>query len=181
MASGALVGSAAESAAMMAHVVQWLGATEASQIIQNVSWIIPLVQTIHILAISVVITAVLLVHLRNFGVVMRSQSRRALAERFLPLIWYSVCVLLVTGIILIVGEPKRELPNPVFQIKMLLLVVALALTALFERPLRADALYWDQSAAHRAGAGMISIVSLALWVGIIFAGRWIAYYNPGGY
>jgi hypothetical protein len=166
---------------VIAQLVHWLGGTEASQVIQNVSWIIPLVQTIHILAISVVITAVLLVHLRNFGVAMRSQSKSALARRFLPLIWYSVCVLLVTGVILIVGEPKRELPNPVFQLKMLLLVVALALTAIFQQPLRADPLYWDQSAAHRTGALMISLVSLALWTGIIFAGRWIAYYNPGGY
>jgi hypothetical protein len=166
---------------VIAQLVHWLGGTEASQVIQNVSWIIPLVQTIHILAISVVITAVLLVHLRNFGVAMRSQSKSALAQRFLPLIWYSVCVLLVTGVILIVGEPKRELPNPVFQLKMLLLVVALALTAMFQQPLRTDPLYWDQSAAHRTGALMISLVSLALWTGIIFAGRWIAYYNPGGY
>jgi Family of unknown function (DUF6644) len=166
---------------VIAQLVHWLGATEASQVIQNVSWIIPFVQTIHILAISVVITAVLLVHLRNFGVAMRSQSRSALAQRLLPLIWYSVCVLLITGVILIVGEPKRELPNPVFQLKMLLLVVALALTAIFQRALRADPLYWDQSPAHRTGAVMISLMSLALWIGIIFAGRWIAYYNPGGY
>jgi hypothetical protein len=166
---------------VIAQLVHWLGGTEASQVIQNVSWIIPLVQTIHILAISAVITAVMLVHLRNFGMAMRSQSKSALAQRFLPLIWYSVCVLFVTGVILIVGEPKRELPNPVFQLKMLLLVVALALTAIFQQPLRADPLYWDQSAAHRTGALMISLVSLALWTGIIFAGRWIAYYNPGGY
>lgn len=165
---------------MIMQLVHWLGATEASQVIQNVSWIIPLVQTVHILAISVVITVVLLVHLRNFGLAMMSQAKSALARRLLPLIWYSVCVLLVTGVILIVGEPKRELPNPVFQLKMLLLVVALALTAIFQQPLRADPLYWDQSAAHRTGARMISLVSLALWIGIIFAGRWIAYYNPGG-
>ena len=166
---------------MITQWVHWLGATEASQVIQNVSWIIPLVQTIHILAISVVITAVLLVHLRNFGLAMRTESKGGLAGRLLPLIWYSVCVLFVTGVILIVGEPKRELPNPVFQLKMLLLVVALVLTAVFQQPLRADPLYWDQSAAHRAGARMISLVSLAVWIGIIFAGRWIAYYNPGGF
>lgn len=164
---------------MLNQVVHWLGATQASHVISNVNWIIPAVQTVHILAISVVITVAFLVHLRNFGVAMTGQPKGAVAQRFLPLIWYAVGVLLVSGIILIVGEPKRELPNPMFQLKMLLLLAALTLTALFQRPLRSDPLYLDRPGARRAGAYLISFLSLALWTGIVFAGRWIAYYNPG--
>jgi hypothetical protein len=60
---------------------------------------------------------------------------------------------------------------------MVLLVVALALTALFQRPLRADPLYWDHTKGRRAGAVTLSAVSLAVWIAIVFAGRWIAYWN----
>lgn len=164
---------------MLNQIIHWLGATRASHIIANVSWIIPAVQTVHILAISVVITATFLVHLRNFGVALTGQSKGAVAQRFLPLIWYAVGVLLLSGIILIVGEPKRELPNPMFQLKMVLLVAALTLTAIFQRPLRSDPRYLDCSGMRRAAVCMISLASLALWIGIVFAGRWIAYYNPG--
>lgn len=166
---------------MLNQVVHWLGATRASQIIANVNWIIPTVQTVHILAISVVITAAFLVHLRNFGMALTGQPKGAVAQRFLPLIWYAVGALLVSGIILIVGEPKRELPNPMFQLKMVLLVAALTLMAIFQRPLRSDPGYLDRPGTRRAGAYLISLVSLALWIGIVFAGRWIGYDNPGGY
>ena len=84
-------------------------------------------------------------------------------------------MLLVQEVVLIVGEPHRELVNPVFQIKMVLLVVALALTAVFQRFMQADPLYWDHTHARRAAAATLSVISLAVWIGIVFAGRWIAY------
>ena len=160
---------------MIDDLVRWLASTHASHFIRIVTWVIPTVQTIHILAISAVISAVMLIYLRSFGVAMRGEARAEVARRFLPIIWYGVLVLLVTGVILIVGEPDRELPNPMFQLKMVLLVGALTLTALFQRPLRRNPGYWDQTAARRAGAMMLSVVSLALWIGIVIAGRWIAY------
>jgi hypothetical protein len=160
---------------MIGQLVQWLANTHASYVIQTVSWLIPAVQTVHILTISAVMTAVALIHLRTFGIAVPSQSRAAVANRFVPVIWYGVLVLLATGIILTVGEPGRELENPMFRLKMLLIVVALALTAVFQRPLRAEPLYWDRSGSRRAWALTISFVSIAVWIGIVFAGRWIGY------
>jgi len=162
---------------MLEELVREIAATAASQVIRTVSWIIPAVQTIHILGFSAVVAAVMLVHLRSFGVAMRGEPRAAVANRFLPIVWYGVPILLVSGVILVVGEPHRELLDPIFQLKMALLVVALALTAFFQRPLRADPLYWDHTTARRAGAVTLSAVSLAVWIAIVFAGRWIAYWN----
>lgn len=160
---------------MLEHFVKWIANTRASGVIRDVTWIIPAVQTVHILAISAVVSAVILLHLRSFRLALRGDPRADVARRFLPVIWYGVLVLLVTGVILIVGEPHRELVNPAFQLKMALLLVALGLTAVFQRFLRSDPLYWDRTAARRATAVMLSVISLAVWIGIVFAGRWIAY------
>lgn len=160
---------------MLEHLVGWLADTRASDVIRDVTWIIPAVQTVHILAISAVVTAVMLIHLRTFKLALSAEPRAEVARRFMPIIWYGALVLLVTGVILIIGEPHRELVNPMFQIKMALLVVALALTTVFQRFLQADPLYWDQTGARRVAAVMISAISLAVWIGIVFAGRWIAY------
>jgi len=162
---------------MLQELVREIAATAVSNAIRTVSWIIPAVQTIHILGFSAVVAAVMLVYLRSFGFAMRGEPRAAVAERFLPVVWYGVPLLLITGLILVVGEPDRELLDPIFQLKMALLVVALALTALFQRPLRADPLYWDHTLARRAGAVTLSAVSIAVWIAIVFAGRWIAYWN----
>jgi hypothetical protein len=160
---------------MIGELVHWLANTHASYVIQTVTWVIPAVQTIHILAISAVMTAVAMIHLRTFGIAVPSQARAAVTHRFVPVICYGVLVLLTTGIVLIIGEPERELENPAFRLKMVLLVVALALTALFQRPLRGEPLYWDRSNLRRASALAISFVSIAVWIGIVFAGRWIGY------
>ena len=153
----------------------WLAATPASLYIQTTDGIIPAVQTIHILCIAVVISAVFLVHLHTLGIAMRSQSGATLAKRFFPWLWWALLLLLLSGTILITAEPGRSLSNWVFQLKMVLVIAAVILTFLFQRPLRKDSDYWQRSAARRVSAGAIAIVSLCVWIGIVFAGRWIAY------
>src|SRR5579884_3060591 len=96
----------------------WLAATPVSLFIQTTDWIIPTVQTVHILCIAVVISAALMVHLHTLGLAMRSQASVVLTRRFLPWTWGALLLLLLTGAILVVAEPGRSLPNPVFQLKM---------------------------------------------------------------
>lgn len=153
----------------------WLASTQLSATIQNVSWIIPTVQTVHIVCIAIVVSAVFLVDLRILGIFARTQPIAGLADRFLTWIWYALIVLLITGSLLVIGEPGRSLANPAFALKMVMLLTVAGLTLVIQRPLRADAGFWDASGGRRATAKGIAIVSLALWSGIVFAGRWIAY------
>jgi uncharacterized membrane protein len=156
-------------------LADWLAVTELSNVIQNVSWIIPTVQTIHIVCVAIVISATFLVSLRVLGIFDRSQTIGALSHRFLPWIWYALAVLLVTGSLLIIGEPNRSLMNPAFGLKMLMLIVVASLTAVLQRPLATEAGYWDASGQRRALARSIAVLSIVLWSCIVFAGRWIAY------
>ena len=137
----------------------WLEQTPLSQAIQAAGWVVPTVQTIHILAIAAVMSSVLMLDLRLLGMVGRDQPLERVSARFRPVIWWALPVLLATGIVMIIGEPARSLANPVFQLKMLLLLAAIAVTAGLHKDSR-----------------IIAILSLSLWVGIVFAGRWIAYY-----
>jgi ABC-type transport system involved in cytochrome c biogenesis permease subunit len=123
----------------------WLEQTPLSQAIQGAGWIVPTVQTIHILAIAAVMASALMIALR-------------LDARFRRVIWWALPVLLATGAVMIVGEPVRSLENPVFQLKMALLVSAIVV---FLLPFKSR---------------IIATLSLSLWIGIVFAGRWIAYY-----
>ena len=137
----------------------WLEHTPLSQTIQSTSWVVPAVQTIHILAIAAVMSSVLMLDLRLLGVVGTDQPLARVTSRFRPVIWWTLPVLLATGAVMIIGEPARSLANPVFQLKMLLLLAAIAVTVAFHE-----------------GPRIIAVLSLALWIGIVFAGRWIAYF-----
>ena len=152
---------------------EWLATTSLSNTIQNVSWIIPTIQTIHIVCVAIVISATFLVDLRILGLFSRSQTLASLSERFLSWVWWALIVLLVTGSLLITGEPGRSITNPAFFAKMIMLVIVASLTWLLQRPLATDAGYWDGNRAIAARG--IAILSLLLWSCIVFAGRWIAY------
>jgi uncharacterized membrane protein SirB2 len=164
-------------ARMLDQFSSWLEHTSASETIQSISWIVPTVQTIHILAITVVAGSILMINLRLLGVFAADQPLKDVAARFLPFVWWTLLVLLATGAIMIIGEPPRSLKNPAFQLKMMLLVAALIVTGIFQLLLRRDPGLGDAKAGRRGAAATIAVASMLLWTGIIFAGRWIAYYS----
>jgi hypothetical protein len=150
-----------------------LSETAFSQAIQTTEWVIPAIQTVHIVAVAVVVTSILKMDLRLLGV--GRQPIATVARRYLPPVWFALPVLLLTGLTLIVAEPSRALQNWVFVLKMGLLLLAAGVTLSCQLPLRRDAAYWDASAPRRRTARLLAVLSLPLWVAIVFAGRWIAY------
>jgi hypothetical protein len=160
---------------LLESLCTWLAATPVSQTIKSAEWIVPAVQTVHILAVAAVITSVLMINLRLLGAGARELGIASITNRFLPYVWWSLPVLFVSGVTLIIGEPSRVLKSPVFLLKMGLLVAAAAVTLLCRIPLRRDAGYWDLNARRRRAARFMAAASLSLWIAIVFAGRWIAY------
>jgi hypothetical protein len=161
---------------MLGDFINWLGATPVSLAIQKVFWIIPTVQTIHILAISVVLASMAMFDLRLLGLAGKRNSIASLARRFMPWLWGALIVLAVSGSILIIGEPKRALGNVFFAMKMCMLATAIIVTLGFQVILKRDlAGGSDLAPAHFGVARIVGLLSLVLWVGIAVAGRLIAY------
>ena len=152
----------------------WIEATPLSTTIKSAAWVVPFVQSLHILAICVVIVSVAMLDLRLVGLIDREQSVRRMARRYLPPVWWALPVLALTGAIMIAGEPERELLSPFFWSKMALLATVLTLTAVLsglleDRPLA------ELPLVKRLIVQVGGALSLLLWLAIIFCGRWIAY------
>jgi hypothetical protein len=161
---------------MLGDFISWLGATPASLYIQKVFWIIPTVQTVHILAISIVLASMAMFDLRLLGLAGKRNSIASLSRRFMPWLWGALIVLAVSGSILIIGEPKRALGNVFFAMKMCMLATAILVTLGFQVILKRDlAGGSDLAPAHFGVARIVGLLSLVLWVGIAVAGRLIAY------
>jgi hypothetical protein len=161
--------------ATLADVSRWLAATPLSHTIRETGWIIPALQTMHILAVAVVFASAILVNLRILRLLQRDVPLSDVATRFLPAIWPVLFILLLTGGLLIVGEPKRSLLNSTFYIKMMLLAVAVLLTAGLQWLLVSAPQFWERRRGTRAAVLAAAALSILVWCGIIFAGRWIAY------
>ena len=163
----------------LSELSKWLAATPLSHTIQTTSWIIPTIQIIHILGVAVVFSSAVLVDLRIWRLLERDIPLAQIARRFLPPIWPVLLILLVTGSLLIVGEPRRSLLNSTFYLKMALLAVAIMLTAGLQRSISSSPNSWDKDRGRRLAARFAATASIALWCGILFAGRWIAYTQAG--
>jgi uncharacterized membrane protein SirB2 len=154
---------------------EWLQTTPVSVTIQSVEWVIPLLQSIHILMIGVVFVSILMIALRVLGRVRTDEAFGVVWNRFAPWMWSGLVVMAITGIILIVGEPIREFTALSFWLKMGLIVIAVAVTAMFGRSLAPPTLAAAHGPEFSGAAKAAVVVTLLVWVTIIFLGRAIAY------
>ena len=160
----------------VAKFANHLYGTPLSTAIRETSWIIPGVQSIHIVAIAGVVGAAIVMDLRLAGVLATDEAPRAVVKRHLPWMWSSLALLLASGFVLGLGEPYRVLMNPVFWAKMALVLTGFVLTLLFRYPI----LHPDYRIEHARAAALVKPLawaSLAIWVAVVFCGRWIAYYQ----
>jgi hypothetical protein len=165
--------------AALSEFSKWLAATPLSHVIQTTKWVIPALQTVHILSVAVVFSSAILVDLRLWRLLNRDVPLPEVARRFLPTIWPVLLVLLITGSLLIIGEPKRSLLNSAFYLKMALLAVAIVLTAWLQWSLSSSPNFWDKNRGRRMAGQLTATLSILVWCGILFAGRWIAYTQAG--
>jgi hypothetical protein len=163
----------------LSEFCNWLAATPLSHTIQTAGWIIPTLQTIHILSVAVVFSSAILVDLRIWRLLERDVPLGEITRRFLPTIWPILFILLTTGSLLIIGEPKRSLLNSTFYLKMALLAVAIVLTVALQRSTSSSPSFWDGNRFRRIAGRFAASVSILVWCGILFAGRWIAYTKAG--
>jgi uncharacterized membrane protein len=124
---------------------EWLSATPLSMQIQAIDWIIPTVQTVRILSIALVTSSAAMVDLHVLGILARSQPLAAIIQRFLPWIWRTLLVSLLSGATLVIGKPGRSLGNPAFILKMCMLAAVLILTLIFQKGITRDERYRESS------------------------------------
>jgi hypothetical protein len=159
----------------LAAFADWLASTPLSVTILSVSWLVPLVQTIHILALAALLSSVGMIGLRIVGRAGGHASVADTARRYVPWIWGALVIMLLTGLTLIIGEPGRSLTNAYLQWKMALLVLGVLLVCGFRTTVARHAPLWDPDRRPRPLAGTLAAFTFALFVAIAVLGRWIAY------
>jgi cytochrome bd-type quinol oxidase subunit 2 len=156
----------------MADLAQWLTGLPLGVMMRRLHWLFPLLQTMHILATGLVMSATIMISLRLWRV-SKTQSIAARAHRYLPWIWWSLVVLTLTGAALIVGNP-RSLRDPALPVKLWLLVPATAVTIALGLMMRGGDAFEKRAGRHLA-MSVAAAATLMLWLAITFLGRgrWI--------
>lgn len=128
-----------------------------------------LAQLFHIAGFLLILTAILIVNLRLFGVGLRHQSLPQLVKATNPLILYGLGFLALSGLFILIPSADIYYPNPAFWSKILLLSLALIVQFTLYRKVTATEF------PNRTLANVTAVLSLTLWFGVAFAGRAIGF------
>jgi hypothetical protein len=154
----------------MVELAAWLASLPIGRALRQLDWLVPWLQIVHILANGVILSAVVMIDMRVWGI-SRSQASIAMARRFQAWIWAGLVVLTVSGIALLMYAPRRVLTDLTFQVKMVVMGFAIAATVALLLALRPGREAAKGDAGGHKLAGLLGTLTLALWVGVTLAGR----------
>jgi uncharacterized protein DUF6644 len=144
-------------------------------LLNNVPGFPPIVQTVHLLSIAVIMGSIVLVDLKVLGLALGSQKTGDLVRRLMPWMWSALPILAASGLVFVIARPHRYFVNPVFGLKFTMLLPTVVLAAVFHRLNANDPRFWEGARGRRAWVKIVAGLSLLLWIGVVRAGRWIAY------
>ena len=160
----------------------WLATTLPSVFIQNhEAWMIPVIQSLHIVGIGIAVGSTLMMTLRVLGWVGTDQTVLAVQRRFGPWLTGALCLLLASGGLLIVAEPVRELVTFSFWLKMVFVAVLTVLAAVFQASVRRSGDRWEQGLVRRRSVRLAAVIIFVVLGCIIILGRLIAYDHIWGH
>ena len=102
------------------------------------------------------------------GVGLRDQPTPAVERGARPWLIGAVCTLIATGVLIGLSEAVKLYDKPAYWVKMVALACALTFTFAVRGPLA-------QRNIAGMGAKAVAAVSLALWLTVALAGRWIGF------
>ncbi len=150
---------------------QWCYQTGIGEGIRNSTWLFPVIEAFHLLGLGFTAGAILIVDLRLFGVGLRKQPAAQLWASTRPWLIGGVIVMFLSGIPLFLSESIKCYYSFPFWVKMTSLLLVLIFTFTVQRRVTQTSLTADQVPLGR----VIATVSLVLWFGVAWGGRWIGF------
>ena len=166
---------------MLFQFVSWLASFPSSLALRESIWVYPVIESVHVLTLTVFVGTSVLWDLRLLGVLLCGVSVSEAQRRFMPVMTGGFVVMVISGIVLFYGDPVRFYLNIFFRIKAVFLVLAAANAYVFHQSAAGrDLTTWHVAPRTPRTAKVAAVASLVLWAGIITAGRMIAYnwFNP---
>ncbi|HEX4003519.1 MAG TPA: DUF6644 family protein [Candidatus Acidoferrales bacterium] len=161
-----------------ANFLQWLHDTQLSTTMRESIWAEPLVETIHVLTLTLFLGFAVLLDLRLLGVCMRRRKVSEVLDQLNPFLFVGFAIMVVSGLLLFTGDPPAFWGTTFFKLKMVFLVFAGLNVLIFNATIGKKVAEWDMAAKTPSAAKVAAIVSIVLWVAIVAAGRAIAYSLP---
>jgi hypothetical protein len=142
--------------------------------ISESTWLFPFFESLHVLALTLVVGSVAVMDMRLLGIGSRSRAISELTSNMLPWTWSAFGVAVVAGSLLFSSKAVTYFANIPFRIKMVCMAFAAVNMLVFHLFTARTISGWDVGPTP-PGARAAGAISLALWVVIVATGRWIGF------
>jgi hypothetical protein len=152
-----------------------LEGTKLSIVIRSSPWLFAAAETVHVIAIALVVGLIAVLDLRLLGLSWRRRPVTEVAQDVLAWTWGCFGVAVVAGLLMFLSGPSKYLADTPFKIKMALLICAGLNMALFHLLTYRNVEDWNTSERTPWSAKIAAGLSLLFWIAIVACGRMVSF------
>jgi hypothetical protein len=156
-------------------LLHWLRETSFATSIRENASLFPWIESVHVLAVTIVIGTIGIIELRLIGLTSVNRPVSRVLRDTLPCTWTAFAVAVVSGFLLFASNAPTYAHNTFFLTKVVLLFLA-GLNALgFHSLIERSIANWDTAARTPLPARLSGVFSVVMWIGIVICGRWVGF------
>jgi hypothetical protein len=137
-------------------------------------WLFPIIETLHVMALTIVVGSIAMLDLRLLGISSRNSAVSRLSNEVLPWTWTAWTVAAVFGTLMFMAKAGTYAGNLQFRLKFVCMGLAALNMLVFHFGAYREVGRWDEGEPPMS-AKMAGALSLLLWAGVVFFGRWVGF------
>jgi hypothetical protein len=161
--------------AQVPALIAWLNNSSVGTGIRESIWFFPVIETMHVLALSVSAGVLMWFDVRLMGWGMKHQPISNVHKQLMPIAVFGFIIMFVTGVLLFWSEAEKCYLSGFFRLKVVFLILAGLNAVVFELRTKKTIEDWDKHPIPPMQARMAGLISLISWTAVIAAGRATAY------
>ena len=154
-----------------AHALETTG---AGRFMRESLWAFPIAEAIHIMAFAIVVGSIVVLDLRLLGLSRRIPVAK-LSAHIVPWTLGAFAFAVASGLSMFTAHTADYLTNPVFMLKMGLILAAGVNAAMLHVGAMQSGAAWDIAAGTPLRVKVAAGASILLWLSVIACGRLLAY------
>lgn len=156
-------------------ICQWLENLNWAVALRESQFVFPVIEGTHLLGLALMMVPILMFDLRLLGLMWTGEPASKIRNQFLPISIVGGILMVLTGSILFASEAVKCYGSTYFRIKVLMLFLAALNVIAFHSTIDRSIREWENDSPPPPRARLAGVLSILVWTGVIFAGRYTAY------
>ncbi len=150
-----------------------------SSAIRNSLYDFPLLEAVHVIALTLVFGTIMIVDLRLLGVAGTERHYGRVSADVLKWTWAAFALALLTGSLMFTANPKVYFHNIFFRAKLAVMLLAGLNMLVFELTAGKHGGHWGENPRGPLQGRVAAMLSLGLWFAVIVLGRTVGFTTTG--